>query len=108
MTAALLKPVVTGFPVSFAPTKSPSKQICTYTVVLESKIPLGPDFLREGFAEPVETFRVSFDHVIDRTEIENWLEPWFELDYELIEVSPCEWQVQNPITGIYESIWVKN
>ncbi len=101
MTAGLLKPVVTGFPVSLAPTRSPSKQICTYSVVLASKTTLGQDLPEK------EILRVSFDHVIDRAEIENWLEPWLDLGYELIEVTPCEWQVHNPATGYYESVWIR-
>jgi hypothetical protein len=92
MTATLLKPVVTGFPVPIAPVVVPGGQICTYRLVIQS-------------GRAIESFPVAFDHPISDRELAEWLTPWTNCGYELIEVSPIEWRVRNPVTGEFETVW---
>lgn len=105
MTATLLKPVVTGFPVPIAPPTAPLGQICTYTIVLRSRGSIAPDLVATGIATGSETFPVAFDRPIDSRELAEWLAPWTAIGYDLIEVSPLEWRVRNPLTGEYETVW---
>ncbi|MEG3438801.1 hypothetical protein V0288_16865 [Pannus brasiliensis CCIBt3594] len=105
MTATLLEPVVTGFPLSIAPPTAPFGQICTYTIALQSRASIDPHLVAAGIATGIETFPVAFDHPIDSRELAEWLAPWTAIGYDLIEVSPLEWRVRNPLTGDYETVW---